>query len=73
MKVRIIVYDKSYISAKWKCLSFRKKQKCDAIKQNESEVENFWVFFFLAFSIMVLFKLYVGENPMVIGQLVLEK
>ena len=43
---------------------------CDAIKQNESEVENVY---FLEFSIRVLCKLYFGENPMVTGQLVLEK
>ena len=32
------------------------KCNCDAIKQNESEVKNF-CFYFLAFSIMILFKL----------------
>ena len=47
--------------------------KCDEIKQNESEVENFCFLVFLVFSIRVLFKLYFGENPMVIGQSVLEK
>ena len=46
---------------------------CDAIKQNESAVENFCFLFFGIFY-RVLFKLsYISENPMVIGQLALEK
>ena len=48
------------------------KAICDAIKQNESEVENFCSLF-LAFSIRILFKLQFGGNPVEIEQLVLKK
>ena len=60
-------------------ISLNMLQSSDAIKQNESEVEIFLFCFvlffvlFLHFSIRVLFKLSFGENPMEIGQLVLEK